>query len=163
MYPAGWHLGAIAALALTTAAAEDGKIVASSGTVTIAATPVEFTLASPQAEPDKPLTTRLRQTRSAHLSLVLSELSADVPPGTTYNVFLGHAPPGANAGDPHYVGTFGLFDIAESGQSIPFDVTERIATLLEGGDLTDPLVVSIVPRGGKPGPISIARIELLEQ
>lgn len=82
--------------------------------------------------------------------LVVDGLFTNLPPGTTYDVFLGvpeHIKPRRE--DPGYAGTLNFFDVPVSrgsgdGHSVAFDVTSVLQRLRAAG--RSPLTVTLAPK-----------------
>jgi tyrosinase len=85
---------------------------------------------------------------SDHVYLVLQGIDTDVPPGVTYNVYLGLPDAAAPSGpaDPHYVGTLSFFNAGRSRDAV-FDVTDKIKALGETERSGNGLAVTVIPAG----------------
>jgi hypothetical protein len=146
------------------AAAENVELAASgNGPIALGAGPTRVVLSPPSTA--APLVQRIRTLApSDQVYLVLQGIDTGVPPGVTYNVFLGPPDPAASAGpaDPHYVGTLSFFDAGPSRNAV-FNVTRKIKALSESGTLNDRPSVTVVPAGTPEGGAkpSITKVRLV--
>jgi hypothetical protein len=128
------------------------------GPATVTAQAVELPLerAAPEA---------LRGAATGPVTLVLTGLKAETPSGATYNLFVGPSGPArAAAGDPGYVGSLGLYDLAgrSEGADRVFPLPAQARAALSA-DAARPLVLTIVPRGGDGSPLVVAGARLVRQ
>jgi hypothetical protein len=90
----------------------------------------------------------LEFTANKRIYLVLDGITADLPPGANYDVFLGppdgNIPPSDNLG---YAGTLNFFDISAQAEShsVSYDVTDVLMRLRQHGQLAGPIFVTFVP------------------
>ncbi|AUW58426.1 hypothetical protein C1T17_10260 [Sphingobium sp. SCG-1] len=110
-------------------------------------------------------------TSTERVYLVLTGLSANVEPGTLYDVFLG-LPPSATAQEKkaRYLGTFSFFgtsgEHAHGGEAGPsFDVTDRLRQLRARNLLGSDISVTILPVGSSSSEAApmVGTVELLRQ
>jgi hypothetical protein len=121
------------------------------GPIALGAGPTRVVLSPPSAS--GALAQRIRTLApSDQVYLVLQGIDTDVPPGITYNVFLGPPDPSAASGptDPHYVGTLNFFDAGPSRSAV-FNVTDKIKAFGETGVLGNRPAVTVVPAGAPEG------------
>jgi hypothetical protein len=152
-------LGLVAALtaAAGPARAHGPTILATSrglGGITLGPGPTRVPLVSSThdgaAAGQTPLIGRLRSLGPGRrLYLELVGVTAHEPPGITYNVYLNLPPdaPTRGAADPHYLGTFGFFDVGAGDRPVVLDVTEPVKRLVAAGAIGHDAVVTVVPAG----------------
>ena len=80
--------------------------------------------------------------------LIIKGIEAELPPGITYNVFMGlpEAARSASPGDPQYIGTFSFFNAGPLRNEV-FNVTDKIRTYVENGLVNDRAAITVIPAG----------------
>ncbi len=109
------------------------------------------------------------------LYLIVGDLRTDLPPGTTYDLFI-DLPDGASkkVSDRHFIGSINFYgatrskDPAKAPRSTKFesfDVTSVVESLNDRGELSKESVITIVPSGdpAKEAHPRIGRLSLQEQ
>ncbi len=155
-------LGMFVAMAATGSAAAASLLAASEPPqVRLSATPsrIELTPARAAAVPES-------DGRTVYLTI--DGLSSSLPPGASYDVFLGPANGAMPLRDgPGYAGTLNFFDVSAgpdgAPRSVSFDVTGVLAELRRSG--TNALAVTLIPDNA-PQPNSapgVGRIRLMSQ
>lgn len=134
------HLRRVAAESIELAVSDHGPVA-------LGAAPTRVRLSPPAAA--GALAQRIKTLApSDQIYLILQGINADVPPGITYNVFLGLPDAAASSGpeDPHYVGTLSFFDTGPSRSAV-FNVTRKVRKLGDTGVLGDRPTITIIPAG----------------
>ena len=146
-----------------------GELIAMAGPVALAAHPVTVVLTSGPGAGPKTLGEHLSALAgSRHIYLVLSDLSAENPPGVLYGIYL-NLPPGQVPGStgPHLVGYLNFYN-AQGGSgrktSRSFDITDIARKLHNKKLLTGPTTITIHPIQSPPenAKAVIGRIELVK-
>ncbi|MBV2154875.1 tyrosinase family protein [Kitasatospora sp. SUK 42] len=101
------------------------------------------------------------EARETRVILTLHDVGTDVPPGTTFRVFLNDPEGKFDPDGPYFVGFISHFGMADvdglmhkhGGHTVSFDITDNVRYLLEQGLLPDDLKdVVIVPSTPLPEP-----------
>lgn len=110
---------------------------------------------------------KLRNNR--RLYLVFKDLHANNPPDVIYQVYLNLPKDKSDANQNHAVGTLNFY-ASQYGASRPdfffsYDVTDTLKNLLTRKQLSEPLIVTIIPAGQpvKGSVPTIGQIQLIEQ